>query len=93
MAINAPIQGTGADVIKLAMIRIDEHIRKNGLENDVFALLQVHDELIYEVRAAKASEVAPEIEKLMESVIDPKDSKGVILKASAKTAENWGELK
>lgn len=93
MAVNAPIQGTEADVIKIAMIRIDEYITAHKLENDVFPLLQVHDELIYEVREAKAAEVAPEIEKIMESVIDPKDSKGVLLRAFGGTGKNWGELK
>ncbi len=93
MAINAPIQGTEADVIKLAMIRIDEYIRKEKLENDVFPLLQVHDELVYEIRKEIAKKVAGEIEKIMESVMDPKDTKGIILKASASIGNNWGELK
>jgi len=93
MAINAPIQGTEADVIKLAMIRIDEHLKKNKLENDVFPLLQVHDELIYEAREGKAKEIMPEIQKIMESVMDPKDTRGIILKSSASMGNNWGELK
>ncbi len=93
MAINAPIQGTEADVIKLAMIRIDEYTKKNGLENEVFPLLQVHDELIYEIKEGSAKRIAAEIEKIMESVMDPKDTKGVILKASAHIGKNWGELK
>ena len=93
MAINAPIQGTEADIIKLAMIRIDEYIHANKLEGDVFPLLQVHDELIYEIRESKAKEVAQEIEKLMESIIDPKETKGVVMKASAAMGKNWGELK
>jgi DNA polymerase-1 len=93
MAINAPIQGTEADIIKLAMIRIDEYIHVNKLEGDVFPLLQVHDELIYEIRESKSKEVAQEIEKIMESIIDPKETKGVVMKASAAMGKNWGELK
>lgn len=93
MAINAPIQGTEADVIKLAMIEIDRYILENKLESDVFALLQVHDELVYEIRDARAEKVAGEITKIMESVMDPKDTKGVILKAEAAIGGNWGELK
>jgi len=93
MAVNAPIQGTEADVIKLALIKIDEYIKKNKLEKDVFPLLQVHDELIYEVREGKEKEVAPQIEKIMEAVIDPKETKGVVMKASAGIGRNWGELK
>lgn len=93
MAINAPIQGTEADVIKIAMIRVDEYIKKDGLENDVFALLQVHDELIYEVREDKAKAVAAEIEKIMQSVMDPVDTQGIVLEAKAHIGKNWGELK
>ncbi len=93
MAINAPIQGTEADVIKLAMIEIDAYITKNKLDNDVHALLQVHDELVYEIREGKAEKVARDIEKIMESVMNPKDTKGVVLKASAAIGDNWGELK
>jgi len=93
MAVNAPIQGTEADVIKLALIKIDEYIKKNDLENDVFPLLQVHDELIYEVREGKAKKIAPEIEKIMESIIDPKETKGVVMKATAGIGNTWGELK
>ena len=93
MAINAPIQGTEADVIKLAMIKIDAYIRKNHLQNDVFLLLQVHDELVYEMRGSVAAVVAPEIEKIMESVIDPKETYGVVLSAETSVGKNWGELK
>ncbi|MES2216093.1 MAG: DNA polymerase [Patescibacteria group bacterium] len=93
MAINAPIQGTEADVVKLALIKIDEFIQKEGLANDVFPLLQVHDELVYEIREEKVREIAPKIEKIMESVMDPKDTKGVVLVAKSHIGKNWGELK
>jgi DNA polymerase-1 len=93
MAINAPIQGTEADVIKLAMIEIDKFIKENKLEESVFPILQVHDELIYEVKENLAAEIAPKIEKIMEAVMDPKETKGVVLKASANIGKNWGELK
>lgn len=93
MAINAPIQGTGADIIKLALIKIDEYTKKEGLHNEVFPILQVHDELVYEIREDKAATVVPKIEAIMESVIDPKETKGVVMKATAETGKNWGELK
>ncbi len=93
MAINAPIQGTEADVIKLAMIRIDEYISKNNLENDAFPLLQVHDELVYEIREEKAQKIAAEIEHIMQSVMKPEETKGVVLEAKAIIGRNWGELK
>ncbi|MEK7609889.1 MAG: DNA polymerase [Patescibacteria group bacterium] len=93
MAINSPIQGTGADIIKLAMVRIDEYISREKLEDDVFPLLQVHDELVYEIREDKTEKVAVEITKIMESVMSTKDTKGVIMKALASIGNNWGELK
>ncbi|MEI8249015.1 MAG: DNA polymerase, partial [Candidatus Taylorbacteria bacterium] len=93
MAINAPIQGTEADVVKLAAIKIDEYVKKNKLEDSVFHLMQVHDELIYEIREEVAQKILPDLEKIMESVIDPRDIKGVTLKAEAGIGNNWGELK
>jgi DNA polymerase-1 len=93
MAINAPIQGTEADVIKLAMIAIHKYIKENKLDEAVHPLLQVHDELVYEIKEDKAEEVATQIEKIMESVMDPNDTKGVVLKASKVIGNNWGELK
>jgi len=93
MAINAPLQGTGADLIKLAMIRVDEFIKKEGLEKDAFPLLQVHDELILEVKTDRAKEIAAKVEKIMESVVDSKETKGVVLEAKANIGKDWGELK
>jgi DNA polymerase-1 len=93
MAFNAPIQGTEADVIKLALIEVDAYITKEKLEDDVFPLLQVHDELVFEIRDDKAEEVSQRILEIMESVIDPKDIQGVTLKAERSLGANWGELK
>src|SRR3989344_2704415 len=92
-AINAPIQGTGADMIKIAMIDIDHYITENKLENEVFALLQVHDELVYEIRQSLAEKVSKDIKKIMESVMSEQDTKGVILKAESAIGNTWGELK
>jgi DNA polymerase-1 len=89
MAINAPIQGTEADVLKLAMIAIDEYVQRNHLEDKVRLLLQVHDELVYEIADAEVATVAPVIRKLMESVIDPKDIEGITLTSSAAAGPNW----
>lgn len=93
MAVNAPIQGTNADIVKIAMKKIDTYIVENKLEDSVFATLQVHDELVYEVKDSLVAQVIPEIKKIMETVIDPKDTKGIICKANAVSGKNWGELK
>lgn len=92
MAINAPIQGTAADITKLAMARIDEWIEKEGLRDQVRLLLQVHDELVYEVKKEDVNHVAQEIASLMEAVVGHKELNGVPLVVEAKVGENWGEM-
>ncbi len=91
MAINAPIQGTGADITKLAMLHVDQFLKQKGLEGDVRLLLQVHDELVYEVKENIVESVAPEIKKIMQNVIDPKKTSGVVLVANASYGDNWVE--
>lgn len=93
MAINAPIQGTEADIIKLAMVHADAHIEKSGLRGKVYLLLQVHDELVYEVETSRVSEFISAVKPIMESVIAPEKIKGIICKVDAKVGENWGEMK
>jgi DNA polymerase-1 len=91
MAINAPLQGTAADVIKIAMIKVDEYIRKNGLENKVFLLLQVHDELVFEIADSEIKKVAPELKRVIERVLE-KEEKAVPIETSGEIGENWGEM-
>ncbi|NDY43159.1 DNA polymerase I [Dissulfurirhabdus thermomarina] len=67
-AINAPIQGTAADIIKLAMLRVDEALRASA--SRAAMLLQVHDELVLEVPAAEAAAVARVVKERMESVME-----------------------
>ncbi len=91
MAINAPIQGTEADIIKLAMIEIDKFLLKKDLKDDVRLLLQVHDELVFEIKENIIDSVAGEIKKMMENVIDPKKTHGVVCIAEASVGNNWAE--
>jgi len=91
MAINAPIQGTNADIVKIAMKRIDDYLISQNA--DAFLILQVHDELVYEIKEDISEKVVQEIKKIMESIIDPKDIKGITLKASYSVGKNWGELR
>jgi len=85
-AVNAPIQGTAADLMKLAMIRVHEAIQAGRVQADM--LLQVHDELIFEVDEGKADEVGAQVKQIMEGVAEM----AVPLKADIKTGRNWGEL-
>ena len=84
-AINAPLQGTAADIVKLAMTEVDRRI-KSG-EIDARLLLQVHDELVLEVKEEHAEFVANQIKQVMENVA----SFSVPLAVEAKWAKNWSD--
>jgi len=88
MAVNAPIQGSAADVVKIAMVKIDKFIKNNKLNEKVRMLLQVHDELVFEVREDSLHRILPQIKSIMESgVIQLK----VPLLVEEKIGKNWGE--
>lgn len=65
-AINAPMQGTAADIIKIAMIKIAELI-KQQTKDDIRMLMQVHDELVFEIKEEKVTELIPKIQEIMEN--------------------------
>lgn len=83
MAVNVPIQGTAADIYKLAMIAVAPK-----LDADTQLLLQIHDELIVETDKAKADEVAKLLKETMEEAYDL----GVPLAVDTDSGQNWGEL-
>jgi len=91
-AINAPIQGTSADIIKLAMIRAEDYIKRDGLVSDVRLVMQIHDELVYEVKKGKAEEFSKKVARIMESALTLDESKGVPLVVHAGAGEKFGEL-
>jgi DNA polymerase-1 len=92
MAINAPMQGTQSDIIKLAMVRIDEHLRTTGKRDEAHLLLQVHDELVYELHEEHSEALAKDIKQIMESVVSLKETGGVPIIVEAKEGANWGEM-
>ncbi len=91
MAINAPIQGTEADIIKVSMIRIHKRLGELGLLKDARLLLQVHDELVFEVRTPEVKKVARIAKEEMERVLSKEETKGVPITTSAEIGKNWGE--
>jgi len=93
MAINAPIQGTSADIIKIAMKKIDDYVIENKLEKKVYLILQIHDELIYEIADELLSEVSPKVTKIMQDVISPEKISEVPVITNFSSGQNWGELK
>ncbi len=87
VALNTPIQGTAADIIKLAMIRVYNRLKKEGLKSKL--LLQVHDELIVEAPENEAEAVKRLVDEEMEGVI----SLSVQLPAEAHSGKNWLDAK
>lgn len=92
MAINAPIQGSQSDIIRIAMVKIHNYIKELGLEKDVKMLLQVHDELIFEIKNEKIAVVVPTLMNLMTNVVDEEKTKGVPILAEIKIGPNWEEM-
>jgi len=93
MAINMPIQGTAADIIKVAMVELVKNLSVGAR-----LLLQVHDELVLEAKEDKTKEVVELVKNTMENVLDQpifKESKSIFkipLKVEIKIGDNWGEM-
>ena len=88
MAINMPIQGTAADLIKLAMINVFEYIHGTNNQNNAFLLLQVHDELLFEIKESSIEELGRKIKEFMENV----HKFDVPLIIDIKYGDNWADL-
>ena len=87
VAMNAPVQGTAADIIKLAMVRVHDALRAKGLASRL--ILQVHDELIVEAPAEESEQVAALLRDCMENVAEL----SVPLTVEVKTGSSWYETK
>jgi DNA polymerase-1 len=85
-AINSPIQGSAADLIKLAMIRVDRRLKEENLQ--AVMLLQVHDELVFEAPEQETAVVAKLVKHEMEQV----HQLDVPLIADVKAGENWRDM-
>lgn len=88
VAVNTPIQGTGADIIKMAMIKIQELFDRHYQPGKIKMLLQVHDELVFEARNDLVKKAAGEIKNIMENVVKLKAP----LAVDASAGDNWGEM-
>ena len=84
-AVNAPIQGTSADIIKLAMIRVAEKLKEQGLKSRM--VLQIHDELLFEAPAAEVPQLQELVKEVMENVI----TLTVPLTVECSSGNNWLE--
>lgn len=106
MAINMPIQGTSADLIKLAMVKINQKLEEIGLRNDARMLLQIHDELLFEIRGISLEKAIPIIKGAMESIYPLQsaeekllsekfkinDLPDIPLAVNVEIGNNWGEM-
>ena len=87
VAMNSPIQGTAADIMKIAMVEVDRELRRRKLESRI--VLQVHDELLVEAKESEAEEVVRILEDKMKHAADLK----VSLEVEAKTGRSWFDAK
>ena len=85
MAVNAPLQGTAADLIKAAMIEIYGLIAE---KENVKMLLQVHDELVFEIIEKEIEKIVPKIKDIMENVLKLK----IPIVVEASLGDNWGQM-
>lgn len=97
MAINTPIQGSSADIIKIAMIEIDIFLKKEKLLNDVKMVAQVHDELIFEIQKDVFEKIEFNIKNIMENILKnsnlDRKYKKIPLIVNVNYGKNWSELK
>ena len=87
VAMNSPIQGSAADIMKIAMIKVDEALNKSGYDANI--VLQIHDELLVEVREDEADKVKELVEKSMREAVSLK----VPLEVDAHIGKTWLEAK
>lgn len=92
MAINAPIQGTEADLVKIAMGKMDHFLKKEKIEDRVFLLLQIHDEVIYEVENKLIDKFASNAKKIMENILTSKETEGVPIVINVSVGVDWGHM-
>ncbi|WP_186387826.1 DNA polymerase I [Stappia sp. TSB10P1A] len=88
-AINAPIQGSAADILRRAMVRMDDRLSASKLAARM--LLQVHDELIFEVPEAEVDATIALVRQVMETAAEPAVTLSVPLHVDARAADNWDE--
>lgn len=88
MAVNHPIQGTAADIVKRAMIAAGHYLERERLGDAARMLLQVHDELVFEIREESAGKVIPAMRGIMENAWQGR----VTMKVETKQGPHWGAL-
>ncbi|OHA86865.1 MAG: hypothetical protein A2644_00075, partial [Candidatus Zambryskibacteria bacterium RIFCSPHIGHO2_01_FULL_39_63] len=93
MAVNAPIQGTSADLTKIAMRDVNNYLEEEKLGEKINLILQIHDEIVYEIDSDILEKVVPQIKLIMESALTKEETLGVPIVVNSSVGENWGNLK
>ena len=88
-AINAPLQGTAADILKRAMIRVPQALEQHGLQDKAFMLLTVHDELLFEVEESALDQTTQVIKQVMESATFPAIQLAIPLTVDVGHGPSW----
>jgi DNA polymerase-1 len=91
MAINAPLQGTQSDIVKIAMVKIHT-VLKEKYGDKASLVLQIHDELMFEVEKSILHDVAKDVRSAMQDVLTPKEMNGIPLIVSSEAGPNWGAM-
>ncbi|MBY0538765.1 hypothetical protein K2P47_05215 [Patescibacteria group bacterium] len=92
MAINAPVQGTAADAMRVAMNNVYQYITTNKKTDEIRILLQVHDELLFEIKNEVLESEIPKLVGLMEGVLTGYETRGVPIKVDVAVGPSWAEL-
>ena len=88
IALNMPIQGLAADIIKISMIKIQELIKDKHIESDIKTLIQIHDELILEAKSEIIKEITPLLKNIMENAVKLE----VPLRVDIRIGNKWGKM-
>ncbi|MFA6105586.1 MAG: DNA polymerase I [Patescibacteria group bacterium] len=89
MAVNHPVQGTAADLMKMAMIEVYKYLKENFKNEDAKLIMQVHDELVLEVKEKLVAEISNKLKEIMENVVKLR----VPVKVEVGAGQSWGETK
>jgi DNA polymerase I-like protein with 3'-5' exonuclease and polymerase domains len=89
VAVNSPIQGSAADILKATLVRVNQKIKELGLRDDIKILYNVHDEVVFEVREGRVLELEPVLVQVME--LDIQSWRPVKITVNSEVGNNWGE--
>lgn len=89
MALNAPLQGTAADIIKISMVKVDQKLKEAELDDKVFLILQIHDELLYEIK----DEAIDRAQKIIKETMEDFKDLDVPIVVNVSRGLRWGEMR